>query len=102
MNKTQPASIALDPVAFARWVQDVAAINEALSERLRDTADVLAATDAGLAMRLYQAADASNDTAHHLRCSAPNPRGSWNKDGVFSIGIIFGLLMHLLTGVRRK
>lgn len=53
--------------AFTACIDNIAATSEALSEQIRDTADVLATLDPAMAIALYQGADQINQTAQSFR-----------------------------------
>jgi hypothetical protein len=100
MNVNLSSKVEIDVNAFAAWVQQVAAINEEFSEKLRDTADAVALDQPAAAMALYQAADSASTAVQRLRQSMPTPRpqsvpASWMIFGFFCAGV--GAMLDRLT-----
>jgi hypothetical protein len=84
-----------DPVVFAEWVRNVAAVNEQFSEVMRDAADLLATVDQPTARGLYQASDAASKTVQALRASTP-VRPPRRPKPTFRSWIVFGGLCALV------
>lgn len=88
-----------DPVIFAKWVHNVADVNERFAEAVHDTADIVATIDPTVAYKLYQAADTANHTVYTLRTSVPLPPSKpvSNLRAWVAFGAICMLCGHLLS-----